>query len=130
MAQLVQVYLRFKFLARRRAKKTDVESDSDENMENDLMDSGAKEAEIQSIQFHEPQRVLPSAPQSSILSASAHASELRKSQQKIAYIPHLTYKSRWKMKYDWVYCDEPKEGMFVEYVRKVGTLMLLPEEHG
>ena len=98
-----------KFLSRKRARETDLDSSSD--TEADEENAATNEAQNQSMQLHQDSQtshsqqetVLCSRPFSR-LPASACALKLRKGE----YKSHLTYNFHWEMKYGWVYCDDPK----------------------
>ena len=115
-----------KFLSRKRARETDLDSSSD--TEADEENAATNEAQNQSMQLHQDSQtshsqqetVLCSRP-SSRLPASACAPKQTKAQKRREYKSHPTYNSHWEMKYGWVHGDDPKGGMFCRVCQKSGT---------
>ena len=53
--------------------------------------------------------------------ASVGRSEYSKAQTRKLYKARLSYKKEWEQKYPWVYCDNPKQGMFFKLCQKQGN---------
>ena len=53
--------------------------------------------------------------------ASVGRSVCSKAQKRKLYKARLSYKKEWEQKYPWVYCDDPKQGMFYKLCQKRGN---------
>ena len=53
--------------------------------------------------------------------ASVGRSVCSKAQKRKLYKARLSYKKDWEQKYPWVYCDDPKQGMFCKLCQKRGN---------
>ena len=53
--------------------------------------------------------------------ASVGRSVCSKAQKRKLYKARLSYKKEWEQKYSWVYCDDPKQGMFYKLCQKRGN---------
>ena len=53
--------------------------------------------------------------------ASVGRSVCSKAQKRKLYKARLSYKKEWEQKYPWVYCDDPKQGMFCKLCQKRGN---------
>ena len=53
--------------------------------------------------------------------ASVGRSVCSKAQKRKLYKARLSYKKEWEQKYPWVYCDDPKQGMFHKLCQKRGN---------
>ena len=53
--------------------------------------------------------------------ASVGRSVGSKAQKRKLYKARLSYKKEWEQKYPWVYCDDPKQGMFCKLCQKRGN---------
>ena len=54
--------------------------------------------------------------------ASVVRSVCSKAQKRNLYKARLSYKKDWEQKYPWVYCDDPKQGMFCKLCQKRGNV--------
>ena len=74
---------------------------------------------------HDDEDVVPTMSTSDALTSTNSETSVgrscSKAQKRKLYKARLSYKKEWEQKYPWVYCDDPKQGMFCKLCQKRGN---------